>query len=64
MKNMKNATTPRFVTSAQLSTLISVPVYTIQQMVREEKLPAYRINARKFLFDVEEVFQTIKNNRA
>lgn len=65
----------KFVTTKQLSELINTPIYTIQQWVREQKIPAYSISIpsrtkpktdkvrNKFLFDVEEVIRIIKKSK-
>ncbi|MFH0975858.1 MAG: hypothetical protein V1874_08765 [Spirochaetota bacterium] len=52
-----------FVNSKELSTLISVPVYSIQKMVREKILPAYSLNGRRFLFKLDEILLIINNSK-
>jgi excisionase family DNA binding protein len=52
----------KFVTSKQLSEIISVPVWTIQKLTRERKITAYSFG-RRLLFDVEEVCSQIKKYR-
>ena len=52
-----------FITADQLSSLISTPVYTIRKLVREKKLPAYKITGKNYLFDYNEVLEVIKQCR-
>ena len=54
----------RFITVKKLSVLTSIPEYSIREMAREGKLPAYKINKKSYLFDVDEVVQYIKKHRA
>jgi len=49
----------KFVSSKELSELISIPVWTIQKLTREKKLTAYSFG-RRFLFNVDEVCNQIK----
>ena len=49
----------RFVSSKELSEIISIPVWTIQKLTREKKLNAYSFG-RRLLFDVDEVCKQIK----
>jgi excisionase family DNA binding protein len=53
-----------FINSKELSQLISVPVFTIQKMVREKILPAYSLNnGKRFLFNLNEVMKIIKDSK-
>jgi excisionase family DNA binding protein len=53
-----------FVTSKELSQLISIPVFSIQKMVREKILPAYSLNnGRRFLFNLNEVMTIISDSK-
>jgi len=50
----------KLITSKQLSEIINISVYTIQKWVREKKINAYSPNSRTFLFDPDEVINSIK----
>lgn len=53
-----------FVSSKELSQLISVPIFTIQKMVREKILPAYSLNkGRRFLFKLDEILKVINDKK-
>ena len=50
----------KLLTVKQLSEVISTPPYTIRKLVRERKLPAYKLTGKNYLFDIEEILQIIK----
>lgn len=53
-----------FVSSKELSQLISVPIFTIQKMVREKILPAYSLNkGRRFLLKLDEILKVINDKK-
>ncbi len=49
-----------FLTVKDLSTKIDTPPYTIRKLVREGKLPAYRLTGKNYLFDYDEIIEIIK----
>jgi len=53
----------KLVTSKELSEKISVPVWSIQKLTREKRIPAYSLNGRTFLYDPEEVVNYIKKKK-
>jgi excisionase family DNA binding protein len=55
--------TNQFITVKQLSEKIQISAYTIRQMVRTGKLPAYRLTGKQYLFDWNEVCEIIKNKK-
>ena len=52
-----------FINTRELSALISVPIWSIQKMVRERRLPAYSLNNRTYLFDLDEVIKIIEESK-
>lgn len=50
----------RLITSKELSELISVPVWSVQKLSREKRIPAHSLNGRTFLYDPDEVVDFIK----
>ena len=53
----------RLVTTEELSTIISVPVWSLRKMIRDGIIPACKVG-KKYLLDPEEVIQEIKTHRA
>ena len=52
-----------FISVKELSKKICTPPYTIRKLVREGKLPAYRITGKNLLFDYDEIIEIIQTNR-
>ncbi len=53
-----------YISSKELSQLISIPVFTIQKMVRERIIPAYTLNnGKRYLFDLNEVISIINETK-
>jgi predicted site-specific integrase-resolvase len=52
-----------FVRTKKLSELIDIPVWSIRKLVREGKLPAYKLSEKEYLFDYDEVVETIRKLR-
>jgi excisionase family DNA binding protein len=50
------------ITVKKLEERISIPAWTIRKMTREKRLPAYKVG-RGYLYDPEEVIESIKNRR-
>jgi len=50
----------KFINSKTLSTMIGLPVTAIQRLVREQKIPAYQLDKKQYLFDLDEVVNVIK----
>ena len=48
------------VTAVELADLISVPAQTIRKLAREGRIPGYRPGNRQWIFDPEEVVDSIK----
>ncbi len=57
------ASDSRFINSKELSTIIGLPVTAIQRLVREKRIPAYQIDKKQYLFDIDEVCKVIKNRK-
>lgn len=53
----------RLINSEELSKRVSIPIWSIQKLTREKKIPAYSINGRTFLYDPEEVISAIKKQK-
>ncbi len=53
----------KFINSKQLSELISLPVTAVQRLVREQKLPAYKLDKKQYLFVYDEVVKAINERR-
>jgi excisionase family DNA binding protein len=49
-----------YITVRELSERISTPAYTIRRLVREGRLPAYRLTGRGYLLNFEEVEEVIR----
>ncbi len=54
---------PLLLTSRQLSKIISIPTYTIRKLVRQGVFPAYKINGKSYLFNINEVLKVIEDHR-
>ncbi|MCL2154207.1 MAG: helix-turn-helix domain-containing protein [Leptospirales bacterium] len=54
---------PNFINSKILSEKLNMPVTAIQRLVREGKLPAYKIDNKQYLFNYEEVYKIIMNRK-
>lgn len=52
----------RLVTTRVLSEILSIPMTSIRKLRRDGKIKWYKIDGKNYLFDPEEVIQTIKNN--
>ncbi len=52
-----------YVNSKELSKIISLPISSIQRLVRERRIPAYKIDRKQYLFKLEEVIQSIDDMR-
>lgn len=52
-----------YVNSRQLSEIINLPLSSVQRLVRERRIPAYKIDRKQYLFKLEEVIQAIDDMR-
>ena len=52
-----------YVNSRQLSEIINLPLSSVQRLVREGRIPAYKIDRKQYLFKLEEVIQAIDDMR-
>ena len=60
---MSSNTTQLFLNSKQLSEAIGLPVTSIQRLVRQQKIPAYKLDGKQYLFKIEEVQRAIEKRR-
>ena len=52
-----------FINSKTLAEKLDLKVTAIQRLVREGRIPAYKIDRKQYLFKFEEVSEIITNNR-
>ena len=57
---MSTVQNQKFINSKTLSTMIGLPITAIQRLVREQKIPAYQLDKKQYLFDLDEVVNVIK----
>ena len=61
---MKEASSKRkYVNSRELSEIVNLPLSSIQRLVREGRIPAYKIDRKQYLFKLEEVMEYIDDRR-
>jgi len=61
---MKETNSKRvYVNSRELSDIVNLPLSSIQRLVREGRIPAYKIDRKQYLFKLEEVIQYIDDRR-
>ncbi|HPR49663.1 MAG TPA: helix-turn-helix domain-containing protein [Spirochaetota bacterium] len=60
----QHVTVPRiFVTTKELSQIISMPQYTIRKLVRDGVFPAYQVLGKGYLFKPDEIVKIISKDR-
>ncbi|HOW81995.1 MAG TPA: helix-turn-helix domain-containing protein [Spirochaetota bacterium] len=60
----QHVTVPRvFVTTKELSSIISIPEYTIRKLVRTGVFPAYQVLGKGYLFKPDEIIKIINKDR-
>jgi len=52
-----------YVNSSELSEIIGLPVTAIQRLVRQQRIPAYKLDGKQYLFKLEEVQNAIEKRR-
>ena len=52
-----------FINSKELSERISLPITAIQRLVRQQRIPAYKLDSKQYLFVYEEVYKAIKDRK-
>ncbi len=53
----------RTYTVKEISTLTSIPSYTLRNLIRKKVIPAYKVTGKSYLLDLDEVINEIKKNR-
>jgi len=50
-------------TVTEIAKFTSIPVYTLRKLIRDKVIPAYKVTAKSYLLDLEEVVAVIKKHR-
>jgi hypothetical protein len=63
MSNINTMPQQEFVTAKTLSTIISVPTFTILKKVRDGIFPAYQVGKKGYLFKPQEIIEIINERK-